>query len=236
MIRFLRNHIPDFVLLVGLAFFVPWFVMVVQVLSAQKITPESYNKDRDGMEGIFPGKVVYRQGQLVYQREGCVQCHTQMIRPSFQGVTDGWKKGWGSDQSATPRDVIRPNVLLDYYGEPVAPLGIMRVGPDLANYGYRAPMTKVNGEEVPDTNAMHLELFAPKAVHDWSVMPSYRNLYIVRDVEGMGAADALKFPEGAGPGAGKEVVPTPEANELIKYLLSLKKDAPIPGQVPVEAK
>src|SRR6516165_641114 len=120
-----------FVFFIFLAFFVPWFVMVVQVIRAQKITPEPYDKDRDGRDGIFPGKSAYLQGQLVYNREGCVQCHTQMIRPSFQGVTDGWKKGWGSDQSATPKEAIRPNVLLDYWNEPVAPLGILRLGPDL---------------------------------------------------------------------------------------------------------
>jgi cytochrome c oxidase cbb3-type subunit II len=230
------SNFRRFVFFLFLAFFVPWFVMVVQVIRAQKISPESYDKDRDGRDGVFPGKTVYLQGQLVYQREGCVQCHTQMIRPSYQGVTDGWKKGWGSDQSATPKDPVRPNVLLDYYNEPVAPLGIMRLGPDLANYGYRVPTTKVDTVEVADRNLVHLHLYAPKALNDWSIMPGYRNLYIVRDIEGKGSSDALKFPEGTGPGKDKEVVPTPEAEQLVTYLLSLKKDAPIPGQVPDSAK
>jgi cytochrome c oxidase cbb3-type subunit II len=215
-----------FVLLLAACFGLPWFVLVVQVLRAEKIVPDAYIKDRDGMDGSFPGSVAYLQGELIYQREGCVQCHTQMIRPSFNGIGDGWKKGWGSDQSAIPHDVVRPNVLLDYFQEPVAPLGIARIGPDLANFGYRQT----------DRNTLHLELYAPRALHDWSVMPSYRNLYVLKPVEGAGSGNALKFPPGTGPAKDWEVVPTAEADQLVTYLISLRKDAPIPGQVPESAK
>ncbi len=215
-----------FVYILAALFFVPWFIMVVQVLRAEKLTPEAYDKDRDGIDGFFPSDIAYRQGQLIYQREGCVQCHTQMIRPSFAGSGDGWKKGWGSDQSDIPHNAIRPSVMLDYLKEPVAPLGIMRMGPDLANFGYRAS----------DLNALYLELYAPRAVHAWSVMPSYRNLFVLKDVEGVGSSDAIKFPEGSGPGKDKEVVPNEDARQLVKYLLSLRKDAPLPGHVPESAK
>lgn len=220
------SNFRRFVLVLAALFFVPWFVMVVQVLRAEKITPEAYDKDRDGMDGFFPGDTAYLQGQLIYQREGCVQCHTQVIRPSFAGIGDGWKKGWGSDQSATPHDPVRPNVMLDYLREPVAPLGIMRIGPDLANVGYR----------ITDLNQAYLELYAPRAVHAWSVMPSYSNLFTLRAIEGAGSSDALKFPEGTGPGKDMEVVPTEDARQLVKYLLSLRKDAPLPGHVPESAK
>jgi cbb3-type cytochrome oxidase cytochrome c subunit len=215
-----------FVLILVACFGVPWFVMVVQVLRAEHLTPENYDKDRDGMSGVFPGSTAYLQGELVYQREGCVQCHTQMIRPSFDGIGDGWKKGWGSDQSAIPHDAVRPNVLLDYMNEPVAPLGIMRMGPDLANVGYRGL----------DRNTLHVELYSPRAVNAWSVMPGYRYLYEVRPIEGAGSSNALKFPPGEGPGPDLEVVPTMEADQLVTYLLSLRKDEPIPGHVPESAK
>lgn len=215
-----------FVLLLAACFGLPWFVLVVQVLRAEKLTPEAYDKDRDGMDGFFPGSTAYRQGQIIYQREGCVQCHTQMIRPSFAGVGDGWKKGWGSDQSAIPRDAVRPSVLLDYLHEPVAPLGIMRMGPDLANLGYR----------MTDRNTLYLHLYAPRVANEWSVMPSYKNLFVVKPIEGAGSAKAIKFPAGTGPGKDLEVVPTADADQLVTYLLSLRKDGPIPGHVPESAK
>lgn len=215
-----------------LSFAVPWLaVVVIPALRAQKLVPTAYDKDRDGLDGVYPGTGIYRQGQLVYAREGCVQCHTQMIRPSFVGYTDGWKKGWGSDQSAQPRNAVRPSTMLDYLGEPIAPLGVQRNGPDLANVGYR--YTDAEGKQ--DRNALHVQLFAPRAGKPWSIMPSFRHLYIVRHVEGNGAADALKFPEGFSPGKNREVIPTREAEELVTYLLSLKKDAPVPGQVVAEA-
>ena len=84
--------------LLGLVFSfgLPWLVLIViPALRAQKLAPVAYDKERDGVDGVYPGKVINRQGQLVYAREGCVQCHTQMIRPSFAGILDGWKKGWG---------------------------------------------------------------------------------------------------------------------------------------------
>lgn len=214
------------------AFGVPWLVLVIiPVIKAQKLTPEAYDKDRDGIEGVYPSTSVDRQGQLVYISEGCTQCHTQMVRTTVAGINDGWKKGWGSDQSERPRHVVRPSKWEDYMGEPVAPLGIQRNGPDLANYGYRAPKERA---------AIHLKLYAPRATKEtaWSIMPSYRHLYKVKPVEGNGAANALEFPDDSPkelkPKKGFEVVPTEAAEQLVDYLLSLKKDAPVPGEVVAE--
>jgi cbb3-type cytochrome oxidase cytochrome c subunit len=214
------------------AFGVPWLLLIViPVIKAQKLTPEAYDKDRDGIEGVYPSTTIDRQGQLVYIGEGCAQCHTQMIRPSFVGILDGWKKGWGSDQSVQPKHVVRPSKWEDYAGEPVAPLGVQRNGPDLANYGYRAPA---------DRAAIHLKLYAPRATKEtsWSTMPSFRHLYKVKPIEGNGAATALKLPaelpKEFHPKKGFEVIPTPAAEQLVDYLLSLKKDSPVPGEVVAE--
>ena len=43
------------------------------------------------------------------------------------------------------------------------------------------------------------------------------------------ADKALKLTGKFAPKAGYEIVPTPEAEALVDYLLSLKKDHPIPG-------
>jgi cbb3-type cytochrome oxidase cytochrome c subunit len=86
------KHLRKFMLGVAAAFGLPWLILIIiPVLKAQKLAPEPYDKDRDGVEGVYPGAGIYRQGQLVYLREGCTQCHTQMIRPSFNGIMDGWK-------------------------------------------------------------------------------------------------------------------------------------------------
>jgi cytochrome c oxidase cbb3-type subunit II len=212
---------------VAAAFGLPWLILIIiPVLRAQKLAPEPYDKDRDGVEGVYPGAGIYRQGQLVYLREGCAQCHTQMIRPSFSGIMDGWKKGWGSDQSPQPRQVVRPSNMLDYLGEPVAPLGVQRNGPDLANFGYRAK----------DAASLHVQLYAPQVHEHRSIMPAFRHLYEVRKIEAAKSNDALDLPKPFAPKKGYEVVPTQAAKLLVNYLLSLKKDAPIPGQVPADAK
>ncbi|MFZ4596273.1 MAG: cbb3-type cytochrome c oxidase subunit II, partial [Verrucomicrobiaceae bacterium] len=152
------TNLNKFVLGLGAAFGVPWLLLVlIPVLRAQKLAPLPYDKDNDGIEGVYPGASIYRQGQLVYLREGCVQCHTQMIRPSFNGIMDGWKKGWGSDQTDIPKQASRSSTMRDYLNEPVAPLGVHRTGPDLANLGYRAK----------DRAALHLQLYAPRADAEW---------------------------------------------------------------------
>jgi cbb3-type cytochrome oxidase cytochrome c subunit len=216
------TSLRKFVFGLAAAFGLPWLILIViPVLKGQKLAPESYDKDRDGIEGVYPGSGIYRQGQLVYLREGCVQCHTQMIRPSYIGIMDGWKKGWGSDQSAQPEAVVRASTMRDYLGEPVAPLGIQRNGPDLANLGYRAT----------DAKALYVKLYAPQSGDSRSTMPSFRHLFKVQKIQAGGSADALRLPKPFAPKKGYEVVPTDAARELVKYLMSLKKDAPIPGQV-----
>jgi cytochrome c oxidase cbb3-type subunit 2 len=61
-------------------------------------------------------------------------------------------------------------------------------------------------------------------------MPGFRHLYTVRKIQAGGSNDALDLPQPFAPRKGYEVVPTPDAKLLVNYLLSLKKDAPIPGQ------
>jgi len=214
------TNFRTFILGLAASFGLPWLcLIVIPVLTYQQLTPVAYDKDRDGVEGHFPPAPVNALGQLVYIREGCNQCHTQMIRPVQLGL-DGWYKGWGQDQEARPAAPARPNVLADYLGEKYALLGVQRVGPDLANYGWRAPAAA----------AMHRHLYAPASVKDWSTMPAYEHLYTVQKIQGPISERALILPKKFAPPAGYEVVPTEEANSLVQYLLSLKKDYPVPGQ------
>ena len=214
-----------FILGLAASFGLPWLcLIVIPTVKYQHLTPVAYDKDRDGQDGYFPASPVNHQGLIVYISEGCNQCHSQMIRPVQLGL-DGWYKGWGQDQEARPAAPARPSVLRDYLDEKYALLGIQRVGPDLANYGYRAP----------DANTLHAHLYAPQAVNDWSTMPPYKHLYKVQKIQGPESSRALKLPKKYAPPAGYEVVPTPEADRLVEYLQSLKKGEPIPGEAAVAA-
>lgn len=214
------SQFRTFILALVASFGLPWLcLIVVPAIKYQALQPLTYDKDADGIEGQYPQAPINRQGQLVYAREGCTQCHTQMIRPT-QLALDGWRKGWGQDQEARPAAPVRSNTLLDYLGEPYAFLGVQRNGPDLANYGWRAP----SREEI------HQMLFAPKSRHDWSNMPSFAHLYQVRLAQGPVSDKALKLPKKFKVKEGYEVIPTPEAENLVNYLLSLKKDYPVPGE------
>ncbi|WP_395749511.1 cbb3-type cytochrome c oxidase subunit II [Prosthecobacter sp.] len=214
------TNFRTFILGLAASFGLPWLCLIVlPAMQYEQLAPVAYDKEKDGVEGYFPPAPINGQGQLVYISEGCNQCHSQMIRPIQLGL-DGWYKGWGQDQEARPATPARPSVLRDYLGERYALLGIQRVGPDLANFGWRAP----------DANALHVHLYSPRAVNDWSTMPSYKNLYKLQKVQGPVSSRALKLPKKFAPPAGYEVVPTPEADRLVEYLLSLKKDYPVPGQ------
>lgn len=214
------TNFRTFILGLAASFGLPWLcLIVIPALTYQQLTPVAYDKDADGMEGYYPPAPINGQGQLVYIREGCNQCHTQMIRPVQLGL-DGWYKGWGQDQEQRAATPVRPTELRDYLGEKYALLGVQRVGPDLANYGWRAPAAA----------QLHQHLYAPRSVNDWSSMPAYSNLYKVQKIQGPVSKHALVLPKKFAPPAGYEVVPTPEAESLVQYLLSLKKDYPVPGQ------
>jgi len=214
------SNFRTFILALIASFGLPWLcLIVIPALKYQALVPVQYDKEKDGIEGQYPPAPINRQGQIVYAGEGCVQCHTQMIRPP-QLALDGWRKGWGQDQEARPAAPVRSNTLLDYLGEPYAFLGVARIGPDLTNYGWRAPARA----------QIHQMLYAPRMIHNWSNMPAFKSLYEVRLAQGPVSEKALKLKGKFAPKPGYEVIPSAEAEALVDYLLSLKKDQPIPGE------
>ena len=128
--------------------------------------------------------------------EGCVYCHTQVIRPTYAGP-DMWRPGWGGREAD---GLARETQPMDYTLEEVAPLGYQRIGQDLSNVGHR----------ITTRELMHQHLYDPKSLDPDSGMPAYLHLY-------------KKSPYGEG------LVPTPKAEALVDYLLSLKKDQPVPS-------
>ena len=68
------------------------------------------------------------RGRQIYAANGCVYCHSQQVRADYAG--SDIERKWGERRSA-PRDYL--------FERPVV-LGKMRMGPDLANIGKRAPV------------------------------------------------------------------------------------------------
>src|SRR4051794_7272186 len=81
----------------------------------------------------LPQSGMAERGRKIYTANGCFYCHTQQVRPDSDSSDIDRK--WGERRSA-PRDYI--------YSRPVL-LGKMRLGPDLANIGHRAPADDQTG-------------------------------------------------------------------------------------------
>lgn len=146
-------------------------------------------------------------GQRVYAANGCIYCHSQQVR--WAPLSTDIEKGLGPRQTVA-RDYIRAQPAF---------LGTMRTGPDLSNIGVRQP----------DVNWHHQHLYEPKTVTSWSIMPSFRFLYRMQKIEGQPSQDAVKGLRGPhAPPAGYEVVPSDDAKALVTYLLSLKRNYPLP--------
>jgi cytochrome c oxidase cbb3-type subunit II len=152
--------------------------------------------------GVVPLDAAAQRGREIYVGEGCSYCHTQQVRPLQQDHV------WG-----------RPSTRGDYaYATPEL-LGTERTGPDLTAIGERQP-----------SQVWHLiHLYQPRALVHASIMPAYPWLFEVKDHAG--ATDTLvAVPPGYAP-AGKTVVATQKAKDLVAYLLTLKQ-APLPQATP----
>jgi cytochrome c oxidase cbb3-type subunit 2 len=179
-------------------------------------------EDEGKITDIYPIKNAgVKSGREVYASEGCFYCHSQQVRDEQNG-TD-LERGWG-----TRRTVAR-----DYIFERTPYLGSMRLGPDLANVGsskWRNEPEDENSKYRPAKRdaAWHLlHLYAPRTVIKESNMPPYRYLFETRKISGQRSADALDLTGADAPKPGYEVVPKPEAKDLVRYLLSLDKTHPL---------
>jgi len=212
-------------LLLGLlaTFATPWFFLVVRPYARlANLAPVAYDADAgDELTGFFPQARSGDQtrGQQIYFNQGCVQCHTQVIRPQYVGGDgDEFKRNWGEAQNALAPKRTRQTSPYDYLGESFAAIGQRRHGPDLANAGFRFE-NKVQVLE---------HLYSPQARFDWSSCPPQRHLFTVRPIRGQRSKWAI-FSEGKhAPAQGYEIVPSTEALDLADYLLGLRRNSPLP--------
>ncbi len=103
------------------------WVGLIMVPNAQIGHLEPQMDEEGGDVYPAPRSGMAEHGRKIYMANGCVYCHSQQVRPEY-AASDIARK-WGDRRSA-PRDYIFDRPAL---------LGKMRMGPDLANIGKRAP-------------------------------------------------------------------------------------------------
>lgn len=203
------------ILFIGLflTFLSSWLgLAVVPYLKMHRLQPV-----QDPMSGDIvppPMSGLAQRGARVYAENGCVYCHTQQIRGESQGYDIA--RGWGK----------RRTVPRDYVYEPTAFLGSIRIGPDLSDLASRR-----NPEEW-SLSRYHKHLFNPRSENPNSTMPSYAYLYKERTIKGEKSDLAIEV----GQAPGKEVLPSPDAEALVAYLMSLKKGYSLPEAPVIEKK
>lgn len=203
------------------AFFFAWIVQIgVPYASLSRLEPVV---DPDTNQP-YPYNIsgLAQQGRAVYAANGCVSCHTQQVRANSLGGDA--IRGWGSRQS----------VARDYIYEDAVFLGSMRLGPDLSSVGAR-DLAKTGLEDLTTVEARqknaawhYIHLYNPRIVSPKSNMPSFAYLFDRRKIKGEPSPKALALPGKFAPEDGYEIVPSPEAEALVGYLLSLNKNHDLP--------
>jgi cytochrome c oxidase cbb3-type subunit II len=146
--------------------------------------------------GVVPLGAAAQRGRDVYVAEGCSYCHTQQVRPLAQDRVFGRPSTGGDYAYATPEL-----------------LGSERNGPDLSNIGARQPSDVWQ----------EIHLYQPRALVAGSIMPAYKWLFTLKDRADPGDV-VVSVPPAYAP-AGKVVVATQGALDLVAYLKSLKQAA-----------
>jgi len=181
-------------------------VALAVATAALVVMPYMEVRDIQPPPGLKPYTSAELRGRAVYISNGCVYCHSQQPRDRQFGPD--FARGWG-----------RASVPGDYTYDKPHLLGSMRTGPDLFNIGARQP-----------SKDWHLgHLYQPRAYTPGSIMPSYPFLFNVKDAKEAESEgeQPLTLPPAYGPNVGQVVVPTPEALDLVKYLLSLNHTYPV---------
>ncbi|MBD3894783.1 cytochrome-c oxidase, cbb3-type subunit II [Halomonas sp. ML-15] len=129
-------------------------VLILVVISfggLAEVVPLFFQEDTtEPVEGLEPLSALELEGRDIYIREGCVGCHSQMIRP-FRAETERY-----GHYSVAGEFVYEHNFLW----------GSKRTGPDLA---------RVGGRYSDDWHRAHM--YNPRDVVPESIMPAYPWLF-----------------------------------------------------------
>lgn len=209
------------------SFALAWLmVVVVPFFKLRHPAPVSFREGVDTREGIYhpkrAGRVV--DGARVYAQNGCYQCHTQVVRPTYAG-NDLGRPDWGGLAGDPDRgDTRRESNKFDFRGESFAQLGVTRVGPDLANFGRRVRSAKGAGAEAWTLQHLYNPRLDPQLAI-WSTCPPHPFLFKEVEIHGQVPEEAVRVSDGVA------IVPGPKARALASYLLSLQRDDEVPASM-----
>lgn len=200
---------PDtFLKLIGglaLAFVLPWlFLILIPFVSASNAEAIPYGEEEAPEGGVtaYPDPTFYRVGSSDYGRQIYAAEGCAYCHTQVIRPTYAGPDMWRPGWGGRESEgLARETQPLDYTLEEVAPLGYQRIGQDLSNVGHR----------ITTRELMHQHLSDPLSLDPDSGMPAYLHLY-------------KKSPYGD-----DQLIPTPKAEALVDYLLSLKKDQPVPA-------
>ncbi len=175
--------------------------------------------DEEKIIDIYPieNAGIVKGGREVYASLGCIYCHSQQIRDEQNGLDV--ERGWGA----------RRTVARDYIFDNPPFLGTSRLGPDLSNVGSAKWRNEAENEyrdykpKKRDATWQYLHLYNPRTIVKDSNMPAYRYLFTKQKISSQRSVDALDVPVEDG----WEIVPSPDARNLVGYLLSLDKSHPL---------
>ncbi|MBB3191328.1 cytochrome-c oxidase, cbb3-type subunit II [Halomonas cerina] len=180
-------------------------VLILVVISfggLAEIVPLFFQKKTtEPVEGLEPLSALELAGRGIYRREGCVGCHSQMIRP-FRAETERY-----GHYSVAGESVYEHNFLW----------GSKRTGPDLA---------RVGGRYSDDWHRAHM--YNPRDVVPESIMPAYPWLF-ENTLSGEHIADEMRAMRALGvpytdeqiAGASEAVRGEREITALVAYLQQL---------------
>lgn len=177
-------------------------LVVISFAGLAQIIPLFFQKETtQPVEGLRPLSALELEGRDIYKREGCVGCHSQMIRP-FRAETERY-----GHYSVAGEFVYEHNFLW----------GSKRTGPDLA---------RVGGRYSDDWHRAHM--YNPRDVVPESVMPAYPWLF-ERTLDGRDTPRKMKVMRQLGvpytdediAGATQAVRGEQEITALIAYLQQL---------------
>jgi cbb3-type cytochrome c oxidase subunit II len=120
----------------------------------------SYNTSQDQAHFHLPYTPTQERGRRIYQREGCMYCHSQFIRP-LAGEIKRYSIGTSVAIPADEREYV--------YDQPHF-LGTRRIGPDLSREG---------GKYSDDWQLSHL--YNPRQMVPGSIMPAFTWLFRPED-------------------------------------------------------
>lgn len=196
----------------GLAFTL-WTTLAILIGGLVEIPPFFMQGTIQKIDSVKPYSALEIAGRDVYRAEGCMYCHTQMIRP-FKWETDRWdpKRDYGQEPYSKAGEYIYDHPFL---------WGSKRTGPDLSHEASINPNRKWHYDHLMD----------PRSTSEGSIMPAYPWLF-EQPVEGEEVQATMRALKAVGTpytdqqiaNAPKEVAGKNKADAVVAYLLKLGRD------------